>query len=67
MKDIEDLLKEHIRRGEPREPQEEECCGNGCSPCVWDTYYDKVGKWQDKKVELEEQINDHLEQDDLQP
>ena len=22
----------------PRMPEDVECCGSGCSPCVWDTY-----------------------------
>lgn len=22
----------------PREPAEDECCGSGCIPCVWDVY-----------------------------
>lgn len=22
----------------PRKPEEWECCGTGCSPCIWDTY-----------------------------
>ena len=54
VRDIEELLKEHIRRGEPKEPTDDDCCGNGCNPCVWDVYYERQGEWKDKKDELEE-------------
>ena len=56
LKEIEDLLADHVRNGEPREPTPDECCGNGCSPCVWDTYYDRSGKYDDRKGELESMI-----------
>eukprot|EP01111_Echinosteliopsis_oligospora_P003681 TRINITY_DN1577_c2_g1_i2.p1 TRINITY_DN1577_c2_g1~~TRINITY_DN1577_c2_g1_i2.p1 ORF type:complete len:162 (-),score=63.71 TRINITY_DN1577_c2_g1_i2:9-494(-) len=26
----------------PEPPEEGECCGSGCSPCVWDTYYSRL-------------------------
>lgn len=32
----------------PREPTEDDCCGNGCSPCVWDTFYERLDKYEDK-------------------
>jgi hypothetical protein len=38
---------------EPREPEPEECCGDGCSPCVYDTYDMKMEKYEDKKMEYE--------------
>ena len=25
-----------------------ECCGGGCSPCVWDRYYDELELWNEK-------------------
>ncbi|TNV71780.1 hypothetical protein FGO68_gene13514 [Halteria grandinella] len=65
LKDIEDLLNAHLKRGEPKEPTPDECCGNGCSPCVWDTYYSKLDVYMDKrdqleskKVEIEEEESD---------
>lgn len=30
----------------PREPGPGECCGNGCSRCVWDVYYDKLAEYE---------------------
>ena len=64
LRDIEDLLEAHIKKGEPREPYDDECCGNGCSPCVWDTYYDKLSVYQEKKADLEMQIFDIKEDDE---
>lgn len=33
----------------PRQPEEYECCGNGCDACVWDTYFKQQAdylKWK---------------------
>ncbi|WP_007375583.1 oxidoreductase-like domain-containing protein [Pseudoalteromonas sp. Bsw20308] len=31
----------------PEKPKSDECCGGGsCCPCVWDTYKEKLKKWQ---------------------
>ncbi|WP_286238659.1 oxidoreductase-like domain-containing protein [Neptuniibacter halophilus] len=29
----------------PTPPGEYECCESGCSPCVWDTYYEELNAW----------------------
>ncbi|MGO3860216.1 oxidoreductase-like domain-containing protein [Neisseriaceae bacterium CLB008] len=26
---------------EPVAPEDWACCGSGCTPCVWDTYYEE--------------------------
>jgi len=31
----------------PREPLPEECCGGGCSPCVYDRYYDALKRYEE--------------------
>ncbi|KAG5503126.1 hypothetical protein JIQ42_07089 [Leishmania sp. Namibia] len=31
----------------PREPAPGECCGSGCTRCVWDIYYDEVARFED--------------------
>jgi hypothetical protein len=31
--------KDLIKYSKIKEPQEGECCGRGCNPCVWDHYY----------------------------
>ena len=40
----------------PREPGADECCGGGCTPCVYDLYWDAyaryedaLGRWQARK------------------
>ncbi|MBY4675222.1 oxidoreductase-like domain-containing protein [Marinobacterium arenosum] len=30
----------------PTPPADNECCESGCSPCVWDTYYEDLHAWQ---------------------
>ena len=64
MLEIEELLAAHVRRGEPREPGPDECCGQGCTPCVMDTYYDKLGAYEDKKAELESRLIEIEEEED---
>jgi hypothetical protein len=34
----------------PREPAPEECCGKGCTPCVFDVYAEALERY---KAELE--------------
>lgn len=29
-------------------PEPEGCCGNDCSDCVWDGWYDEVAYWRDE-------------------
>jgi hypothetical protein len=30
----------------PREPLPEDCCGKGCTPCVFDTYAEALEKYR---------------------
>ena len=30
----------------PTRPLDSECCGNGCSPCVFDVYDEEMERWQ---------------------
>ncbi|KPA82949.1 oxidoreductase-like protein [Leptomonas pyrrhocoris] len=31
----------------PREPAPGDCCGSGCTRCVWDMYYDELAKFEE--------------------
>ena len=42
-------------------PSDDECCGNGCSPCVFDTYETKMEKYEDLKTEYESLLLDFEE------
>lgn len=33
----------------PKEPSPGECCGSGCTRCVWDVYYDKLATYEEMK------------------
>ena len=35
--------------GRPMSPKQEDCCGQGCSPCIFDIYQKLLQEWQDKK------------------
>lgn len=46
------------RPEEPVEPDLNECCGNGCEPCVFDTYAEKRRAWQQAVKDWEERHRD---------
>ena len=29
----------------PERPADDDCCGGGCSPCVWDIYNARLDSW----------------------
>lgn len=33
----------------PKMPLEEDCCGSGCTPCVFDVYKILLKEWESKK------------------
>ena len=39
-------LTNHIKK--PVEPKQGSCCGDGCSNCVWNTYFKERGAYQGK-------------------
>ncbi len=41
----------------PSEPEESECCGTGCKPCVMDIYEEKLNDYEDKINDLYEAVN----------
>ena len=50
--DIEDLMKK-LEKRKPKEPEPEDCCGDGCNPCVFDTYDLKMDRYEDQKTDFE--------------
>jgi hypothetical protein len=38
----------------PTPPEDWECCGGGCTPCVWDNYYDKLVAWEANQKETQD-------------
>ena len=32
----------------PIKPDPEECCGRGCSPCIFDYYWDALERWEER-------------------
>ncbi|MFW1677772.1 oxidoreductase-like domain-containing protein [Pontibacter sp. JAM-7] len=35
-----------VQENKPVPPGDNECCESGCTPCVWDTYYEDLQAWQ---------------------
>lgn len=47
----------------PEPPHEWECCESGCSPCVWDHYYEKVRLWEEQRKAADKAISDTTERE----
>ncbi|XP_059479048.1 NADH-cytochrome b5 reductase-like isoform X2 [Neocloeon triangulifer] len=52
---------------EPEEPKAEDCCGEGCNPCVYDIYRNQLKKYQSRKIQVETSISLGLSQTDFLP
>ncbi|MFT0211547.1 oxidoreductase-like domain-containing protein [Pseudomonas sp. F1_0610] len=39
----------------PTPPEDWECCDSGCTPCVWDAYYDELREWQEAQQAANEE------------
>jgi len=42
----------------PTPPADGECCDSACSPCVWDTFYEKRRQWRIQQAELKAKQQD---------
>jgi len=40
----------------PTRPEALECCGTGCSPCIFDYYYQSLDKWEERNMPLKEYL-----------
>ena len=47
---------------EPEEPIPSDCCGSGCSPCVYDVYHEELLLWKRLKAMGGEEKRRFLEQ-----
>ena len=47
---------------EPEEPLPSDCCGSGCSPCVYDLYHEELLLWKQLKAMGVEERRKLLEQ-----
>jgi len=36
----------------PNKPEDYECCNRGCSPCIFDYYWDALARWENTVREL---------------
>ena len=38
----------------PIKPENDDCCGGGgCCPCVWDTYFNQLDRWEEQQAILQ--------------
>lgn len=49
-------LKEDSTPPPPEKPDPNECCGSGCSPCIYDYYYDNLAEWEEKYGKIEHYV-----------
>jgi len=42
----------------PRKPEEYECCGRHCDPCIMDYYYRAMERWEKKVAEIKARKSD---------
>lgn len=47
------MMPDDSRPVEPEEPDLNDCCGNGCDPCVFDTYIVEKRQWEHAVKEWE--------------
>ncbi|CCW64735.1 unnamed protein product [Phytomonas sp. EM1] len=52
-------MAKRIRR--PREPSVGECCGSGCTRCVYDVYYDALKAYEEQKLSSNEDDEESVE------
>lgn len=45
-----DAANEHAKMEKPAPPAPNECCESGCTPCVWDVYYEALRQWQEQQA-----------------
>ena len=50
----------------PEKPEDRDCCGNGCTPCVFDIYEEEVCKWRKEceRIKSGETLGDSLQSAD---
>jgi hypothetical protein len=45
-----------VQLEEPSRPADDDCCGGGCCPCVWDVFFAKRQAWEDQQRLLAENV-----------
>lgn len=67
----EDSSKEEHHGGalypcQPTKPRDEDCCGNGCSTCVFDLYELELSRWRQKCQRIDDQNDEEdIEKDEI--
>lgn len=45
----------------PKTPGEEDCCGSGCTPCIFDIHKKLLNEWEQKKSQnIKNKTNNNL-------
>lgn len=44
----------------PKTPLEEDCCGSGCTPCIFDVHKTLLREWENRKTQAKIKITDNL-------
>ena len=62
MAKLSNLKIELEKLDEPRKPDPEECCGNGCVNCVKVIYYEKLDEFEQEEYRISMEIYSLLEE-----
>lgn len=46
----------------PDKPQDDDCCGGACDPCVWDIFYEDLSAYRKQQRSLKALENKLLEE-----
>ena len=49
----------------PSQPADDDCCGGGCSPCVWDYFYEERKAWKDQQALLAQEAEKYTDTGDV--
>lgn len=44
----------------PKTPLEEDCCGSGCTPCIFDVHKTMLKEWENRKTRTKAKITGNL-------
>jgi len=57
------MIAKHEKNRKPDYPDPDDCCGSGCSPCVFDTYDTNMERYEARLEQLETMLIEYSDSD----